>query len=265
MSDFYTLTGIKKSFEGKGELIHVLDGIDLSVREKEFVCIMGNSGCGKSTLIKIMEGILPRDEGEIIFDGISPGKEVSKELQKRMGIVFQSDNLLEWLSVYKNVELPLRVFGQKNKAENKAKVMEVLELVGLQNYWDCIPRELSGGMRQRTSIARALVSDPDILMLDQPFGALDAITRKILNNELLRIWDATHKTIVMITNNENEALYLGGRVLVMSNSPSRIVHEIDVPLTYEERINNINLNPTYLKLRTELAQIVRSLEPSRQD
>lgn len=220
---------------------------------------MGNSGCGKSTLIKIMEGILPGDEGSILFDGATPGSQVSKEMQRKFGIVFQSDNLLEWLSVYKNVELPLRVFGKKNKNENRKKVMDALTLVGLQDYSDCLPRELSGGMRQRTSIARALVSDPAMLMLDQPFGALDAITRKALNAELLRIWHTTQKTCVMITNNENEALLLGGRVLVMSNPPAKIIHEINVPLTYEERISGIALNPAYLKLRAELASIVRSL------
>jgi NitT/TauT family transport system ATP-binding protein len=254
----YKLTGVKKSFAGKKETVNVLDGIDLEIAEKEFVCIMGNSGCGKSILIKIMEGILHCDEGELVLEGKKLDKKASKSLQRKFGIVFQSDNLLEWRNVFKNVELPLKVFGVKS-AENRANIMKALSLVGLQDYWDCLPRELSGGMRQRASIARALVSDPDFLMLDQPFGALDAITRKILNEELLKIWRETEKTCVMITNNVNEALYLGGRVLVMSNSPSRIVHEIKAPFSYEERCDGLSTNPMYLKLRAELSGIVRSL------
>jgi NitT/TauT family transport system ATP-binding protein len=259
MEEIYRLSGLKKSFHAGGETTHVLGGIDLSVKRGEFVCIMGSSGSGKSTLIKIMEGILPGDEGTIVFDGVTPGKKPSKEMQRKFGIVFQGDNLLEWLSVLKNVELPLRVFGRRDKEQNRRKVMDALTLVGLQDYWECLPRELSGGMRQRTAIARALVTDPDMLMLDQPFGALDAITRKVLNFELLRIWHQTGKTCVMITNNENEALFLGGRVLVLGNKPARIIHEMDVPLSYEERARDIAINPTYLKLRAELAKIVRSL------
>lgn len=260
MEDFYKLEGIRKSFATKNGICDVLGGIDLEIRPKEFVCIMGNSGCGKSTLIKIMEGIQPYDAGTYVFEGEAfPNGRASKAVQKKFGIVFQSDNLLEWQSTYKNVELPLRVFGMKKQGDADRRIMEMLALVGLQDYKECLPRELSGGMRQRASIARALVTDPDFLMLDQPFGALDAITRKTLNEELLKIWNATQKTCVMITNSVNEALYLGNRVLVMSNLPAKIVKSIEVPLTFEERIHDIGLNPVYLKLRTELNHIVRSI------
>ncbi|MFT9077019.1 ABC transporter ATP-binding protein [Ethanoligenens sp.] len=260
MEKFYQLAGIRKSFITKKGLYEVLGGIDLQIHPREFVCIMGNSGCGKSTLIKIMEGIESFDQGTFFLNGEAfPKGKSSKEIQRKFGIVFQNDNLLEWQSTYKNVELPLRVFGMKKKEESDRRVMEMLTLVGLQDYKDCLPKELSGGMRQRASIARALVTDPDFLMLDQPFGALDAITRKTLNEELLKIWNKTHKTCVMITNNVNEALYLGGRVLVMSNSPARIIQTIDVPLSYAERIHDIGLNPVYLELRAQLSQIVRSI------
>ena len=136
----------------------------------------------------------------------------------------------------------------------------MLDLVGLSDFKDCLPHELSGGMRQRAAIARALVTNPDMLMLDQPFGALDAITRRMLNVELLKIWKETQKTCVMITNNVNEALYLGQRIFVLSNSPARIVREIHVPFSYEERNDELALNTKYLKLRSELDQLVRSLK-----
>jgi NitT/TauT family transport system ATP-binding protein len=259
MLDFYKLSGIGKSYTAKDGPLKVLGSIDLEIREKEFICIMGNSGCGKSTLIKIMEGIERFDKGEFILEG-QPFKNgtSSKDIQKKFGIVFQNDNLLEWQNTYKNVELPLKVFGIKNVDTDK-RVMDMLTLVGLQEYKDCLPKELSGGMRQRASIARALVTDPDFLMLDQSFGALDAITRKTLNEELLKIWHTTRKTCVMITNNVNEALYLGNRVLVMSNSPAEIIKEIEVPLSYEERTHDIGLNTVYLELRAQLNQIVRSI------
>lgn len=260
MADFYRLTGVGKSYHTKDGPHQVLGGIDLEIREKEFICIMGNSGCGKSTLIKIMEGLEPFDTGEFVLQGKAfPNGKSTKEIQKKFGIVFQSDNLLDWQSTYQNVELPLRVFGMGKSMDADRRIMEMLTLVGLQDYKECLPKELSGGMRQRASIARALVTDPDFLMLDQPFGALDAITRKTLNEELLKIWHATQKTCVMITNNVNEALYLGTRVLLLSNSPAKIIREINVPLTFEERTGDISLNPVYLDLRAQLNQIVRAI------
>ncbi|MFV0527312.1 MAG: ABC transporter ATP-binding protein [Lachnospiraceae bacterium] len=261
MQDFFKVSGIKKSFVTKDGEIPVLGGIDFEVREKEFICIMGASGCGKSTLIRTMEGIETPDEGEVILEGQKMPQVSSKEIQKKFGIVFQNDNLLEWKTVYENVRLPLQVFGMKKQKDLniEKQITKMLDLVGLQEFKDCLPKELSGGMRQRAAIARALVTDPDLFMLDQPFGALDAITRKMLNVELLKIWNETKKTCVMITNNVNEALYLGQRVLVMSHSPARIIHNMEIPFTYEERKNQLELNPEYLELRAKLNDIVRTL------
>jgi NitT/TauT family transport system ATP-binding protein len=259
MSDFYRLTGVKKSYVKKNEVFHVLDDISFDLKPKEFITIMGNSGCGKSTLIKIMEGIEPCDAGEITLEGVRTGTKPSKAMQRKFGVMFQSDNLLDWKTVYLNVRLPLDVFGMKKELDVETRVMDALTLVGLENYKDCLPSELSGGMRQRAAIARALVTNPDILMLDQPFGALDAITRKVLNEKLLTIWRQTQKTCVMVTNSVYEALYLGNRVLILSDAPAKIVEEIEVPLSYEERLDNIGLNPVYLKLRERLNRIVRSL------
>lgn len=260
MSDYFRITGIKKSFNTREGELDVLGGIDLTVQEKEFVCIMGTSGCGKSTLMRIMEGIESPDEGQVTLEGEPLPAKPDKKFQKRFGIVYQSDNLLDWRTVYKNVELPLSVFDMKKKINSKKKIIEVLELVGLADFKNCLPKELSGGMKQRAAIARALVTNPDLLMLDQPFGALDAITRKMLNVELLKIWKETQKTCIMITNNVNEALYLGQRILILSNSPAKIIKEIKVPFSYDERNGDFALNEEYLKLRSELNHIVRSLK-----
>ena len=260
MSDYFRISGVTKSFQTREGLLEVLGGIDFTASEKEFICIMGTSGCGKSTLMRIMEGIEQPDEGSVILEGQPLPKKPSKRFQKKFGIVFQSDNLLDWKSVYKNVEAPLSIYKMKGSMNAKKRIMEVLDLVGLSDFKDCLPHELSGGMRQRAAIARALVTNPDMLMLDQPFGPLDANTRRMLHVELLKIWKETQKTCVMITNNVNEALYLGQRIFVLSNSPARIVREIHVPFSYEERNDELALNTEYLKLRSELDQLVRSLK-----
>lgn len=258
MADYFEALGLKKSFGTPEGRLDVLGGIDLAVREREFVCIMGTSGCGKSTLIRILEGIETPDEGQVVLEGAPLPSRPVKAVQKKFGIVFQSDNLLDWKNVYQNVALPLSAFKLKKQINAQKRIMEMLELVGLQDFKDCLPNELSGGMRQRAAIARALVTDPDMLMLDQPFGALDAITRKMLNVQLLKIWRQTQKTCIMITNNVNEALYLGQRVLVLSKSPAKIVREFKVPFSYEERNADLGVHPEYLAMRDALNHVIRS-------
>lgn len=257
--NFLQVSHIRKNFSKRKNSLEVLRDIHFSVKEKEFVCIMGPSGCGKSTLAGIIEGIEHPDGGSIFLAGEKMPEKTTKKIQKRFGIVFQQSNLLEWKTTCKNVGMPLSVFHIGNRIDRERAVSRVLELVGLLEFKDCWPHELSGGMQQRAAIARALVSDPDFLILDQPFGALDAITRKMLNVELLRIWHETQKTCIMITNNVNEALYLSSRILFMSESPSSIVKEVNVPFTYEEKRAGIELNPEYLKLRSELNRFVRSI------
>ena len=256
--NFLQVSHIGKSFNTKKCSLEILRDIHFSVKEKEFVCIMGPSGCGKSTLAGIIEGIEHSDTGSIFLGGGKKPERATKQIQKKIGIVFQQSNLLEWKTTYKNVELPLSVFHMGNGIDRKRAVSGALELVGLLEFKDCWPHELSGGMQQRAAIARALVTNPDFLVLDQPFGALDAITRKMLNVELLRIWYQTQKTCIMITNNVNEALYLSSRIIFMSQSPSSIVKEVKVPFTYEEKAAGIDLNPEYLRLRSELNRFVRS-------
>ncbi|MFP3154508.1 ABC transporter ATP-binding protein [Lachnospiraceae bacterium ZAX-1] len=254
--NYFLLENIQKSVKtNEGAICRVLDQVDLSIAKNEFVCIMGASGCGKSLLLRIMGGIEMASAGQIVLDGKDYGKGIDKKTKADFGYVFQHDNLLEWRNVYQNVHLPLE-FGQRRK-EVSERIYAVLQLVGLEAYANVYPRELSGGMRQRTAIARAFVHDPSILLLDQPFGALDAITRKILGYELLKIWKREQKTVVMVTNHIEEALMLANRVYVLSTKPSCVSHVVKVPFTYQERWENLIEHPHYAAIRKELAGYLR--------
>lgn len=211
MENIITLLNLNKNVVTKeGESKAVLEDINLAVNAGEFVCIMGPSGCGKSVLLSIMGGIEKASDGMFLFEGNDCMRHMTKEQKKKIGYVFQQDNLLAWRSVYKNVRLPLEV--GKARENEREKIMDALSMVGLENYAECYPKELSGGMRQRAAIARALVKDANVLMLDQPFGALDAITRKTLGYKLLQIWNETRKTMVMLTNGVEEALLLANKI-----------------------------------------------------
>ena len=217
-------TGICHTFSGaQGELV-ALDGVDLVVREGEFVAIVGSSGCGKSTLLRILGGLVIPTEGHVRLDGralLSP--------QRRVSYVFQAVNLMPWRTVLRNVTLPLEVAGTaREPAIDRAR--EILSLVGLEGFEGAYPRELSGGMAQRVAIARALVADPEVLLLDEPFGALDALSREQMNVELMRIWQARRVSAVMVTHDLEEAVFVADRVLVMSPRPGRIRAEVVVDL-----------------------------------
>jgi NitT/TauT family transport system ATP-binding protein len=217
-------TGICHTFSGaQGELV-ALDGVDLVVREGEFVAIVGSSGCGKSTLLRILGGLVIPTEGQVRLDGralLSP--------QRRVSYVFQAVNLMPWRTVLRNVTLPLEVAGAaRDPAIDRAR--EILALVGLDGFERAYPRELSGGMAQRVAIARALVANPEVLLLDEPFGALDALSREQMNVELMRIWQARRVSAVMVTHDLEEAVFVADRVLVMSPRPGRIRAEVVVDL-----------------------------------
>lgn len=256
---YLNASGLSKAFATPRGPVTILDGFDLNIKKNEFVCVMGTSGCGKSTLMRMLEGIETPDAGTVALDGATLPSRPSKAIQRRIGIVFQQDNLLDWRSVYANVMLPLTTFGLAKGEDAERRIMDALELVGLGEFRDCLPQELSGGMRQRCAIARALVSNPDLLMLDQPFGALDAITRRMLNVQLMDIWHRTKTTCVMVTNSVNEALYLAQRIIVLDGSPARVAHDIAVPFTYEERAGDLTSNERYLAMREDLTRIVHSL------
>lgn len=208
---------------GNGGL-QVLDQISFEVRESEFVCLLGPSGSGKSTLLRIMAGLLGYQKGMVILDG----RQMDGP-RRGVGIVFQKSNLMPWRTVRENIILPLEL---QNSSEQDAALaaQELIELVGLQGFEESLPRDLSGGMAQRVAIARALVHDPELLLLDEPFGALDALTRERMASELLRIWTARCKTVFMVTHDISEALYLADRVLAFSERPARITLDLEVDL-----------------------------------
>jgi NitT/TauT family transport system ATP-binding protein len=208
---------------GQGELL-ALDGIDLQVQQGEFAAIVGPSGCGKSTLLRILGGLLAPAEGQVSLNG-----ERLYAPRRQVGYVFQSVNLMPWRTVLRNVTLPLEIAGTP-RSEADRRGLELLDLVGLAGFQDAYPRELSGGMAQRVAIARALVGEPALLLLDEPFGSLDALSRERMNLELLRIWRAQGVTAVMVTHDLQEAVFLADRVLVMSPRPGRIRAEVAVNL-----------------------------------
>ncbi len=219
------VSSLEKTYATRGRTqVHALAGISLEIGAGEFITIVGQSGCGKTTLLKILAGLLQRSAGSVTLRG-RPVDEPSRDI----GIVFQDPVLLPWRTVFDNVMLPVEVLGLEGKASaNRAR--ELLGLVGLAGFEDKYPHELSGGMRQRVAIARALVHDPSLLLMDEPFGALDAMTREFMNLELLRIWKESGKTIVFITHSIPEAAFLADRVIVMSARPGRIKEIVEVKL-----------------------------------
>ena len=213
--------GVHHHFDVGGTAVPALDHIDLSIEPGEFVTLAGPSGCGKTTLLRLLAGFMSPSEGRVRL-----GTQLVEGPGEDRGVVFQQPTLFPWLSVRRNVELGPRLRGVA-RAERRRTAEEHLRLVGLEDFHDHRPYELSGGMQQRCQIARVLANDPDIVLMDEPFGALDALTRERLQEELLEIWRATGKTILFITHSVDEAVFLGSRVLVMSPRPGRIV--LDVP------------------------------------
>lgn len=218
------LDGVGKRYASAASDLQVLDGIDLQVDEGEFVSIVGASGCGKSTLLRLIVGLDTEHAGSICL----AGHEVTGTSLDR-GIVFQEHRLLPWLTVERNVELGLLNTGL-SRAERRRRVQEHIDLVRLNGFEKAWPHQLSGGMAQRVAIARALANRPRVLLLDEPFGALDAITRAHLQHELQRIWREQGITMILVTHDIEEAIYLGNRVVVMQPRPGRISHVLPVPL-----------------------------------
>jgi len=212
--------------------VRALDDISFQIDAGEFVSIVGPSGCGKSTLLRLVAGLVQPTAGELSVGGLPPAK--ARRSAARLSVVFQDATLLPWRSVTANVQLPLELSGS-SRIRSKALVGHVLNMVGLADFARRYPNELSGGMRMRASLARALVTDPDLLLLDEPFGALDDLTRQLLNEELSALWTARRWTGIFITHNISEAVFLSQRVLVMSARPGRIVADIRVPFASPRR------------------------------
>ncbi len=219
------ITGLEKIYDTKdGETIHALKNVNLDIGSSEFISVVGPSGCGKTTLLKILAGILARSSGEVTMHGRSltgPSREI--------GVVFQAPVLLPWRTVLQNVMVPVEV-QKRDRAEFKERARGLLAMVGLAGFESKYPGELSGGMQQRVGICRALVHDPSFLLMDEPFGALDAMTREQMNEELQRIWTESRKTVLLVTHSIPEAVYLADRVVVMTPRPGRIVDVVPVDL-----------------------------------
>ncbi len=221
---FLQIRHLSASFRGYQGTLSALEDVSLEVNKGEFVCLIGPSGCGKSTLLRIVAGLLQPTRGEILLEG-----KPHHTPQKRIGLVFQQPTLLPWCSVHANIALPLEIEGLPAQ-EIHARTRDLLELVGLAGFEKEYPAHLSGGMAQRTALARALAQNPEILLLDEPFGALDALTRERMAAELLRIWERDKRTVLMVTHSVEEATLLADRVVVLSARPGRIVAILNVTL-----------------------------------
>lgn len=217
---------LNKSFQRDQNKLTVLDGIHLDIEQGEFISIVGSSGCGKSTLLRLIAGLDPDYQGEILLNQIPiQGTDLKR------GLIFQEHRLLPWLTVSENIHLALEE-TELSRSEKNARVKAHIEIVGLTGFENAYPHELSGGMAQRVAIARGLVKKPDILLLDEPFGALDAMTRSHLQAELQRIWQHEKITMILVTHDIEEAVYLGDRVIVMSARPGKIKEIIPIPLAH---------------------------------
>lgn len=251
---FLVIDGVTKTFsvrrKAEAEKVIALAPMDLAIEEGEFVAVVGPSGCGKSTLLRIIDGLQPADEGEVRIRGqvvTAPGPD--------RGMVFQHHNLMPWRTVRRNVEYGLENQGV-DKRTRQSIAMDWLTKVDLDTFADFHPGQLSGGMQQRVGLARALAIDPDILLMDEPFGALDAQTRIQLQDELEQLWRASRKTVVFVTHDIEEALFLSDRVVVMSARPGRVVEEIAVPFA-RPRTDDLRGDPDFAEMKTRVWSLLK--------
>ncbi|KAA1176994.1 ABC transporter ATP-binding protein [Rhizobium tropici] len=246
------IRNVSMSFPGKRATVEALVDINLNIPENRFISIIGRSGCGKSTLLRIISNLLPPTKGEVRVHGLSS---VEYQRRKKFGFVFQDASLFAWKTVFQNVELPLAILGAGSPAERRDKVLDLLDLVRLDAFADHYPAQLSGGMRQRVSIARALSYEPDILLMDEPFGALDDLTRKEMHNELIRIWNARGLTVVFVTHSLSEALYLSDQIVVMAPRPGRIKSIVSA---LNPRVSDpaLRANPEYVSQMRDLEALI---------
>ena len=240
------IRGVSKSFhktvKDRTTEIKALADVSLAIRENEFVSIIGPSGCGKTTLLKMIDGLIPCDSGKIVIDG----KQITGPGPDR-AVVFQSFALLPWRTVLANVEFSLEL-RQTSKEERTKTARDYLKRVGLADFENHYPHELSGGMQQRAGLARALAVNPSILLMDEPFGAVDAQTRQLLQEELLELWQRERKTVIFITHSMDEAVYLSDRVVVMTPRPGRVAEILDVPLARPRLSEEVRRDATFVDL-----------------
>jgi NitT/TauT family transport system ATP-binding protein len=235
------------TFKDGREDLEALEEVSFSLSDKEFLSILGPSGSGKSTLIRIIAGLIQPSQGSIHFSNVRK--------EHKIGLVFQQANLMPWRTVLQNILLPLEVEGMEHERANE-KALELIHLVGLEQFIHAWPDELSGGMAQRVAIARALIQDPDLLLLDEPFGSLDALTRERMGLELLRIWQTSQKAVILVTHSISESLLLSDRILVLSSRPGKVT--LDLPVTLPRpRLEEIRYSAEFIQLERYLRNSLR--------
>jgi NitT/TauT family transport system ATP-binding protein len=255
------VAGVVKEFEGRDDRqsgILALDGLDLVVDDNEFLTVIGPSGCGKTTLLRIIAGLIPVDQGQVLVDGrpvTGPGPD--------RAVVFQNFALLPWADVLTNVTFGLKLQGV-SKADREENGMHYVRLVGLDGFERRLPKELSGGMQQRVGLARALAVDPKILLMDEPFGALDEQTRRLLQDQLLQIWERERKTVVFITHSMEEAVLLADRVVLMTPRPGRIQQILDVRLP-RPRASDVERSQAFVQIKENVWDQLRSMHVGVED
>ena len=257
---YLEIRGVRKSFTTRGVVTAVLGGVDFALEEGDFVAIVGYSGSGKTTLISLIAGLLEPDAGQIVLDAEpvrGPGPD--------RGIVFQQYSLLPWMTVYENVALAVNAVNPTLPASGRRRLTE--DLIALVNLTPAVwkrPRELSGGMRQRVAVARGLATQPKVLLMDEPFSALDALTRATLQDELLRIWSERRSTVVLVTNDVDEAILLADRIYPMTPGPAAVLGPaIEVGLPRPRRRRHLSLTPAYQKARQALVEFLRACRRPR--
>jgi NitT/TauT family transport system ATP-binding protein len=251
-----SLTGVSKRFQLPGRELLALHDISFEMGDGEFVSVIGPSGCGKSTLLRLVAGLIEPSAGTITIAGEPPGL---ARARRELGFVFQEPTLLPWRTALENVTLLLEVARRGTAAERRQRGLELLELVGLRDFADARPAKLSGGMQRRVGIARALALDPRILLLDEPFGALDEITRQRMNMELLNIWTQRATTALLVTHNVGEAVFLSDRVLVMATGPGRMAAEVKVELPRPRHLDLLE-DQEFFALSARLTRLLHSGE-----
>jgi ABC-type nitrate/sulfonate/bicarbonate transport system ATPase subunit len=244
------IRSVSQQYRSGGHEVTAIDDVSVAIRNKEFATILGPSGCGKTTLLRVVAGLVRPTGGTVYLDGraiTGPGPD--------RGMVFQSYTLFPWLTVAENIQFGLQLSGTP-KVERENTAREFVNKVGLRGFERAYPKALSGGMKQRVAIARALANNPDVLLLDEPFGALDAQTRALMQELLTQVWEEFHKTILFVTHDVEEAIFLSDRVFVMTARPGRIKAEIDVPLE-RPRSYELKSTETFLRLKKQALDLIR--------
>lgn len=249
MSGEIRVQGVTKTFVGAHGDVRALDPVNLTIPQGQFLCIVGPSGCGKTTLLRIIAGLEQPTDGAVDFTIAHDGKPLRS-------VVFQEQGIFPWMSVLQNTAFGLKVRGI-GKAEREQAARSYLDMLGLSQFADAYPRQLSGGMRQRVNIARAFANDPAILLMDEPLGSLDEQTKLLVQDDLLRLWDGSHKTVVYITHSLDEAIVLGDRVIVMTNRPGKIKTVVDINIPRPRNVIDMQSNAQFFDVRSRIWEALR--------